>query len=70
MRRLSILAVLLFALTFVSTPLLAGETHSCTTTEKSCCKKDAACCKEAENSCCKTAADGKHTCAKKHECCK
>jgi hypothetical protein len=79
MRRLSILVLVLFALSFVATPLLAEEAHSCANAEKSCCKKDAeccedasaACCKEAkaccnDAECCKAAADGTHTCSMKH----
>ena len=79
MRRLSILIVVLFALSFVATPLLAEEAHSCAKAEKSCCKKDAECCKDAaaacckeakaccdDSACCKTAADGTHQCSRKH----
>jgi len=79
MRRLSILVLVLFALAFVATPLLAEEAHSCVKAEKSCCQKDAECCKDAsaacckeakaccnDAECCKTAADGTHTCSMKH----
>lgn len=80
MRRLSILVIVLFTLSFAM-PLLAGDhsSHSCTKAEKSCCKKDAECCKDAEAACCKadkaccsdancckTAEDGTHACAMKH----
>jgi hypothetical protein len=79
MRRLSILALVLFTLSFVAAPLLAEEAHSCVKAEKSCCKKDEACCKDAsaacckeakaccnDAECCKIAADGTHTCSMKH----
>jgi hypothetical protein len=78
MRRLSILVVILFTLSFAAMPLLAGE-HTCVKSDKSCCTKDAECCKDAnaacckeakaccsDAECCKTAADGTHTCAMKH----